>query len=668
MNPKYKRNVSNTVLVAVAGSLMDASGVEQPFKFSLICTRLPATEQRAKLDALAVADIPKFFAPLTTGWRDQTLVTELDGSPAEFCPEALEELFDIAGVAQRRESKKLADFARCAALGLMANEAEQLREDREVDAALAMWGLVADRSQVALLDVYLWPCNVPSWDLFQRLQSQWLVGMSGAVGLNYSGVESAMRLMDIKKGKRAKFFADIQVMERATLAAWEERRNKESPDQAIAEFNRLRAEGSASLSQLASQGGRALNNLGMSAAQHAQALRMIPAQVTDIVVSLQAGQAPLTVLLQQGGQLRDMFGSSGAAARALGTYVVGLVNPYTVAAAAGLALALAYNQGSKEADGYRKSIELTGGAAGASADQMADMAREIGAVVGTQAAASEAVAALAGTGQVAVENLKAFSEQAIRSERAIGKSIADTAADFADLGKAPLRASEKLNEQYHYLTASVYAQIRALEEQGKMDEAGAVAQKAYADAMGDRSARLIENLGTIEKAWTSVTDLAKRGWDAMLDVGRSDTLEEKLADAEATLAKAQRNRSTFAGGGADGKADLDNAQKAVAALKEQRDAQAWNAKVRAEGIKLEEASMAWLKDGVQYLSKKARLEQDIVAIREKGLAAGVAEADINERIVQVRKKYSELNNSGIAALEAKRGRRASISGRACSAA
>ena len=112
----------------------------------------------------------------------------------------------------------------------MANEAEQLREDREVDAALAMWGLVADRSQVALLDVYLWPCNVPSWDLFQRLQSQWLVGMSGAVGLNYSGVESAMRLMDIKKGKRAKLFADIQVMERATLAAWEERRNKESRD------------------------------------------------------------------------------------------------------------------------------------------------------------------------------------------------------------------------------------------------------------------------------------------------------------------------------------------------------------------------------------------------------------------------------------------------------
>ncbi|KQW96980.1 hypothetical protein ASC94_09235 [Massilia sp. Root418] len=426
-------------------------------------------------------------------------------------------------------------------------------------------------------------------------------------------------------------------------------------DQAIAEFNRLRAEGSASLNQLANQGSRTLGTLGMSAAQHAQALRMIPAQVTDIVVSLQSGQAPLTVLLQQGGQLRDMFGSTGAAARALGGYVVGLVNPYTVAAAAGLALAVAYNQGSKEADSYRRAIELTGGAAGATADQMADMARQIGETVGTQAAASEAVAALAGTGQVGVENLKAFSQVAVESERAIGKSVADTAADFAELGKSPLRASEKLTEQYHYLTAAVYVQIKALEDQGKMDEAGAVAQKAYADAMGDRSARIVANLGLIEKAWTGVTDFAKRGWDAMLDVGRSDTIDEKLAKAEAALVKAQRNRLNFAGGGADGMADVDNAQKAVAALKEQRDAQLWNAKVKADGVKLDEASIAWLKDGAQYLSKQARLEQEILAVREKGLAAGVADAEINERIGQVRKKYSELNNSGIAALEAKRG-------------
>jgi len=77
---------------------------------------------------------------------------------------------------------------------------------------------------------------------------------------------------------------------------------------------------------------------GMSAKAYAANLRNVPAQFTDIAVSLQAGQAPLTVFLQQGGQLKDMFGGIGPAAKALGGYIVGLINPFTVAAAAALGL------------------------------------------------------------------------------------------------------------------------------------------------------------------------------------------------------------------------------------------------------------------------------------------------------------------------------------------
>lgn len=65
---------------------------------------------------------------------------------------------------------------------------------------------------------------------------------------------------------------------------------------------------------------RNMGSMQVSAAQTAAALRQVPAQFTDIVVSLQAGQSPLTVFLQQGGQLKDMFGGAGAAAKALGGY------------------------------------------------------------------------------------------------------------------------------------------------------------------------------------------------------------------------------------------------------------------------------------------------------------------------------------------------------------
>ncbi|MBN0016611.1 phage tail length tape measure family protein, partial [Pseudomonas aeruginosa] len=61
-----------------------------------------------------------------------------------------------------------------------------------------------------------------------------------------------------------------------------------------------------------------MNRAGMSAKALSANMRMLPAQITDIVVGLSSGQAPLTVLLQQAGQLKDMFGGIGPAARAVG--------------------------------------------------------------------------------------------------------------------------------------------------------------------------------------------------------------------------------------------------------------------------------------------------------------------------------------------------------------
>ncbi|HBR1264179.1 TPA: phage tail length tape measure family protein [Klebsiella quasipneumoniae subsp. quasipneumoniae] len=77
-----------------------------------------------------------------------------------------------------------------------------------------------------------------------------------------------------------------------------------------------------------------LGKTGQSAAQTAYAMRMIPAQMTDIVVGLSTGQSPFMVLMQQGGQLKDMFGGIIPAIKGISTYVMGLVNPFTVAAGA----------------------------------------------------------------------------------------------------------------------------------------------------------------------------------------------------------------------------------------------------------------------------------------------------------------------------------------------
>lgn len=281
--------------------------------------------------------------------------------------------------------------------------------------------------------------------------------------------------------------------------------------------------------------GRRLDDFGRSSAQTAASMRMIPAQMTDVVTSLASGQQPLTVLLQQGGQLKDMFGGIGPAARAVGGYVAGLVNPFTLAAAAAAALGYAYYKGSQEADQFRKALVMSGNIAGTSADQMAAMAQSMREVGMTTGKAAEIMTQLAATGQVAAGDLKQLTATAAAMEKSLGVPVEQTVKAFAELGKAPAEASRKLTEEQHYLTAATYEQIKALEDEGRTLEAGKLAQRSYADAMKQRADSIKENLGSLERAWGSVGDYAKKAWDRMLDVGRPDSLEEKLADAQQRL-------------------------------------------------------------------------------------------------------------------------------------
>ena len=267
----------------------------------------------------------------------------------------------------------------------------------------------------------------------------------------------------------------------------------------------------------------------VSAKQLAFATRGLPAQFTDIVVSLQAGQNPMTVFLQQGGQIKDMFGGVGQAAKAMGGYVLGLINPYTLAAAAISTLGMAYYKGSQEAHEYTKSIVMSGNVAGVTVSQLQGMAETIhktsGASVG---AAAEALAAFARTGGIASASFEKFGATAISMEKLTGVAVADTVKQFAELGKDPVDASLKLNATTHYLTTAVYEQIRALMEQGKTLEASALAQNAFNDAMQTRIPQLKDNLGLLEKAWAGITGAAKGAWDAMLGVGRAEDPVQKI--------------------------------------------------------------------------------------------------------------------------------------------
>lgn len=378
---------------------------------------------------------------------------------------------------------------------------------------------------------------------------------------------------------------------------------------------------------------RLIKTAGMSDRAHAAALRGVPAQFTDIVTSLQGGQAPLTVFLQQGGQLKDMFGGAGQAARALGGYVLGLVNPFTLAAAAAGVLGLAYYQGSKEADEYSKAIIMSGNAAGVTAGKLAAMASTLDSLPGvTKGAAAGALAELAATGRITSEILEKVAGAALRLEQEAGIPVKNTVKDFEELGKSPVQASLKLTEQHRYLTAAVYEQIKALQDQGREADAAKVAQEAYADALIARTAQLHDRMGYIESAWRSVKTAAREAWDAMLDLGRPDTKQDHLKKLEGQLA----DRMAQAQAGAIGEdahwlAGNKKLQGRIEALKAA-------IKLEGDGAAQQAASNSVQLDGAKAIDAVTKANERALTKQEQKTKAL---QDYEEQIAKIRKANPE---------------------------
>ncbi|UXZ98906.1 phage tail tape measure protein [Pseudomonas phytophila] len=400
-----------------------------------------------------------------------------------------------------------------------------------------------------------------------------------------------------------------------------------------------------------------LTRTGNTAKQTAAALRGVPAQFTDIAVSLQGGQAPLTVLLQQGGQLKDMFGGIGPAARALGGYVLGLVNPFTVAAAAAAALGLAYYKGSQETTDFQNALILTGNAAGTSAPQLATLAKQISATVGTTGAAAEVLVQLSSSGKVATDSFGEIARAALAMQEATGKAASETVEEFVKIGKDPVAAAKDLNDQYGFLTQAVYAQIVALKSQG--DEVGAVKllTDTYANAVQTRAGEITQNLGYIERGWLAVKNAAKGALDATLEVGRDSTLDDRKAVLEKALASATNTGAGPRGGGGQSRdtiqAELNFINLQIEAEKTKGQYQADNVRIQKEAISAGIAIKATNDASLTNEEKRTKLSAEYLRNIEKirlanPNAAEVQPAAVAKGLANIADKNKDPKTAGTA--------------------
>lgn len=114
-----------------------------------------------------------------------------------------------------------------------------------------------------------------------------------------------------------------------------------------------------------------VSKLGISIGQYRQAMRMLPAQITDVTTSLASGMPIWLVAIQQGGQIKDSFGGIIPMFKALATFITPL--NVGLAATAGVLGTLAYSviKARSEMEKIREEIQSGLGITGDSVEKLA---------------------------------------------------------------------------------------------------------------------------------------------------------------------------------------------------------------------------------------------------------------------------------------------------------
>ncbi|EGU0169788.1 phage tail tape measure protein [Escherichia coli] len=394
----------------------------------------------------------------------------------------------------------------------------------------------------------------------------------------------------------------------------------------------------------------AAQKAGISVGQYKAAMRMLPAQFTDVATQLAGGQSPWLILLQQGGQVKDSFGGLIPMFRGLaGAISLPMVGVTSLAVATG-ALAYAWYQGDSTLSAFNKTLVLSGNQSGLTADRMLTLSRAGQAAGLTFNQASESLAALVNAGVRGGEQFDAINQSVARFASASGVEVDKVAEAFGKLTTDPTSGLTAMAHQFRNVTAEQIAYVAQLQRSG--DEAGALqaANDIATKGFDEQTRRLKENMGTLE-TWADRTARAfKSMWDAVLDIGRPDTAQEMLIKAEAAFKKADdiwnlRKDDYFVNDEARARYwdDREKARLALEAARkkaEQQSQQDKNAQQQSDT----EASRLKYTEEAQKAYERLQTPLDKYTARQKELnkalkAGKILQADYNTLMAAAKKDY-----------------------------
>lgn len=393
----------------------------------------------------------------------------------------------------------------------------------------------------------------------------------------------------------------------------------------------------------------AAQRAGISVGQYRAAMRTLPAQFTDIATQLAGGQSPWLILLQQGGQIKDSFGGLRPMFTGLLSTITPVAIGVSVLAVAVGTLGYAYLKGQGLASDFNKALVITGDKAGQTANNLLFIAESMEKSGGSFTGGVDALNALAKAGANLGTQYQSVASSISSLSAATSTKVEDLAAVFGKITSDPTSGLAAMAQQYGHVTAQQLDYVQSLQDAGKYTDALNYANGVASAGFAEMAGNVRNNMGSLEAAAVSVGGSFKSMWNALLDIGREQSLQSQLAEAITKLYDLDKAlRSTSAQGqqrlGMENARDL--ARQQVASLTDQLHAEQRKTQEQQKQSTLQQSSLlnqqhfqsiadAGLTKAEQRTQEEARLNQYIEERRKLGQALS------NEEIAQIRKGIAE---------------------------
>jgi phage-related minor tail protein len=312
--------------------------------------------------------------------------------------------------------------------------------------------------------------------------------------------------------------------------------------------------------------------------------RALGPQITDIAVGLATGQNPLTVMLQQGGQLRDQFALAGVAGKDMGNMLktaaasmvtsikdvsmavggllisvladvgkkVGttLIAPFTLlnqvlrgtigttealgiamngvaktgllaVISAAVMLAVEYYKLTSAQSALSKSIALTGASFGMSTQQAEAFAANMAKSGGSTLQFMSILNDFAKVGAKADETTIRLAKDL---EKYAGQAAEKTAESYAKLSDAPTKGLLDIAKAQGFVSKATLDKVNKLEQEGRTYEAIALAQDAWKES-NQRAVDVIKSeLNPLQELWFKIKDGITAAGEAVYEFASSSTV------------------------------------------------------------------------------------------------------------------------------------------------